>query len=92
MQVIVQELLEAEMDQCIGAGRYERGEGRRGYRSGHYSRNLITRVGALELRVHQDLLVRVLRGLMVGQAPVPRLWHFPNAAPALVFIDGDGDA
>lgn len=42
--------------------------------------------------VHQDLLVRVLRGLMVGQAPVPRLWHFPNAAPALVFIDGDGDA
>ncbi len=42
--------------------------------------------------VHQDLLVRVLRGLMADVAPLPRLWHFPDAAPALVFIDGDGDS
>jgi hypothetical protein len=42
--------------------------------------------------VHQDLLVRVLRGLLTDAAPLPRLWHFPQAAPALVFIDGDSDS
>lgn len=54
VQGLVQELLEAEMDECLGAGRYERTEGRLGYRSGYYSRNLLTRVGTLELRVPQD--------------------------------------
>lgn len=42
--------------------------------------------------VHQDLLVRVLRGLAADGPPLPRLWHFPKAAPALLFIDGDGDS
>lgn len=42
------------MYETLGAGRYERGDGRRGYRSGHYRRSLITRVGKLELRVPQD--------------------------------------
>jgi hypothetical protein len=41
--------------------------------------------------VHHDLLVRVIRGLLADVAPVPRLWHFPHAAPALVYIDGDSD-
>src|SRR5262245_22343440 len=30
------------------------GEGRLGYRSGHYSRSLVTRIGKIELRVPQD--------------------------------------
>lgn len=51
---LVQEVLEAEMEEAIGAGKGERTEGRLGYRSGYYSRNLITRVGKLELRVPQD--------------------------------------
>lgn len=42
--------------------------------------------------VHQDLLVRCLRGLMAGAMPLPRLWHFPGGAPGLLFVDGDGDA
>lgn len=42
--------------------------------------------------VHQDLLVRVLRGLLSDVTPMPRLWHFPDAAPSLLFIDGDGDS
>ncbi len=50
----LQQILEAEMDETLGAGRYERAEGRRGYRSGYYGRTLITRVGKLELRVPQD--------------------------------------
>ena len=54
VQGLVQELLEAEMDKCLGAGRYERTAERLGYRSGSYPRQLITRVGKLELRVPQD--------------------------------------
>jgi transposase-like protein len=51
---VVQEILEAEMDETLGAGKSERTLNRRGYRSGYYSRTLITRVGKLELRVPQD--------------------------------------
>lgn len=54
LQPIVQELLEAQMDECVGAKRYERNGERLGYRSGYYNRNLVTRVGTLELRVPQD--------------------------------------
>ena len=42
------------MTEAAGAQKGERVEGRLSYRSGHYARNLITRVGKLELRVPQD--------------------------------------
>ena len=42
--------------------------------------------------VHQDVLVRVIRGLTADSLPLPRLWHFPDAAPGLFLIDGDGDS
>ena len=54
VQLVVQEVLEAEMDEAIGAGKGERTENRRGYRSGYYRRGLVTRVGKLELQVPQD--------------------------------------
>lgn len=54
VQMTVQEFLEAEMNEALGATKGERSEGRLGYRSGHYPRRLITRVGTLELRVPQD--------------------------------------
>jgi len=54
MQMVLQEVLEAEMDETLGAEKGERTEGRKGYRSGYYSRGLVTRVGKLELRVPQD--------------------------------------
>ncbi|MER8969382.1 IS256 family transposase, partial [Mesorhizobium sp. M0808] len=50
LQSVVQEVLEAEMTEAIGA---EKGE-RTSYRSGYYERKLVTRVGVLELRVPQD--------------------------------------
>jgi putative transposase len=50
----VQQILEAEMSELLGAGKSQRTEGRRGYRSGYYERSLVTRVGKLELRVPQD--------------------------------------
>jgi putative transposase len=51
---VVQQVLEAEMDDTLGAEKGQRSETRRGYRSGYYSRSLITRVGKIELRVPQD--------------------------------------
>jgi len=54
VEEVVQQTLEAEMDEALGAEKGERTAHRRGYRSGHYQRTLITRVGKLELRVPQD--------------------------------------
>jgi len=54
VEEVVQQILEAEMDEALGAEKSERSPNRRGYRSGHYSRTLVTRVGKLELRVPQD--------------------------------------
>lgn len=51
---IVEATLEAEMTAALGAEKGERTSGRVGYRSGYYTRSLVTRVGALELRVPQD--------------------------------------
>ena len=54
MRTALQEVLEAEMTEALGA---EKGEGaavRQAYRSGYYGRTLITQVGKLELRVPQD--------------------------------------
>jgi putative transposase len=50
----LQDVLAAEMTDALGAGPSERATGRFGYRAGHYSRALITRVGKLELRVPRD--------------------------------------
>jgi putative transposase len=52
--VALQEMLESEMDEALGARRYERGPARTGWRAGYYNRTLVTRVGKLELRVPQD--------------------------------------
>jgi transposase-like protein len=54
VQTVLQELLEAEMTEAVGAERAERTPARLGYRSGHYERSLVSRVGKLELRVPQD--------------------------------------
>lgn len=54
VQPLVQAALEEEMTAAIGAAKGERTEARLSYRSGYYGRSLITRVGALELRVPQD--------------------------------------
>ena len=50
----LQDVLEAEMTDAIGAEKGERTATRRGHRSGYYRRTLHTRVGTVELRVPQD--------------------------------------
>ena len=54
VQEVIEQVLEAEMVEAVGAERHERTEGRQSYRSGYYRRGLVTRVGRLELRVPQD--------------------------------------
>src|SRR5690348_4522511 len=54
VRAVMQEMLEAEMTDTLAAEKGERTVARLGYRSGYYSRTLITRVGKLELRVPQD--------------------------------------
>ena len=54
VQQLLQEFLEAEMAKTIGADAYKRCDDRTGYRSGYYSRQLVTRVGTMQLRVPRD--------------------------------------
>jgi len=54
VEEVVQQVLEVEMDEAVGAQKGERTANRLGYRSGYYGRTLITRVGKLELRIPQD--------------------------------------
>jgi len=48
------QVLQAEMTEFLGAGPGERSDTRSGYRAGYYSRGLITRIGKIELRVPRD--------------------------------------
>ena len=54
LRTLIQEVLEAEMEEFLQAERHERSDSRVGYRNGHYTRSLVTRVGKLELRVPRD--------------------------------------
>ncbi|HEX2739980.1 MAG TPA: IS256 family transposase [Rubrobacter sp.] len=51
---VLQELMEAEMTQHVGAAPHERTEARKGHRNGYKPRTLRTRVGTLNLLVPQD--------------------------------------
>jgi putative transposase len=51
---VVQEILEAEMTEHVGAAPYERSATRTGQRNGYKPRTLRTRVGTLNLLVPQD--------------------------------------
>ena len=44
-------LLDAEAERLVGAGRYERSQERKDYRSGHYERQLQTKAGEVTLKV-----------------------------------------
>lgn len=54
MREALQTVLDGEMTEFLGAAPGERTEQRQGYRAGYYSRNLITRIGKLELSVPRD--------------------------------------
>jgi putative transposase len=53
VETVIQQVLEAQVSEHLGADRYERSEERAGYRNGYRERQLFTRVGPLTLRVPQ---------------------------------------
>ena len=54
LEWLLQEVLDLEFNQFLGAEPYERSQDRNGYRNGYYQRELFTRVGRLTLRVPRD--------------------------------------
>ncbi|HET7586190.1 MAG TPA: IS256 family transposase [Gemmatimonadaceae bacterium] len=54
LQSLIQETLEREFHQFVGAAPHERTAARRGWRNGRRDRTLLTRVGPLTLRVPRD--------------------------------------
>ena len=74
VEALVQAGLEAEMTEAIGAAKGERSETRLSYRSGYYSRSLITRVGTLDLRVPQDRMGRFSTELFERYQGSERRW------------------
>lgn len=53
LEAVLNQLLDAQASEQVGAGRYERSEERVAYRNGYRPRQLYTRVGPLTLRVPQ---------------------------------------
>jgi transposase-like protein len=53
IQEILNQLLEAQATEAVGAEKYERNEGCQGYRNGYRELKLIATVGTLGLRIPQ---------------------------------------
>lgn len=66
MTQILNAMLDAEADEITGAARYERKEGRKAYRAGHYERTLTAKAGRLALRVPK------LKGAVFESAVIER--------------------
>ena len=66
MTQILNAMLDAEADEITGAARYERKEGRKAYRAGHYERTLTAKAGRLELKVPK------LKGALFESAVIER--------------------
>jgi len=75
LQHLIHQTLEHEFRQFLGAARFERSPERRGVRNGHRRRRLLTRVGALELRVPRD---------RAGQFQPTLFARYQRSEPALV--------
>jgi transposase-like protein len=54
VKAALEEVLQADMTEALGALPGQRSDGRLGYRAGYYTRGLVTRIGKLELRVPRD--------------------------------------
>lgn len=66
MRRTVEETLDEEASELVGAERYERTAGREAYCSGHYARELVTGAGEVELSVPK------LRGATFRTAVIER--------------------
>ena len=62
--------LDAEEDLLCNAGRYERSEGRKDTRAGHYGRKLQTKAGEVELKVPK-LRAATFETAIIERYPIP---------------------
>lgn len=51
MEALLNQVLQAESSEQLGADNYERSEGRSDYRNGTRTRSLTTRIGKIELKI-----------------------------------------
>src|SRR5215208_2797076 len=91
---VLQEMLEAEMTEHIGAAPYERSATRTGHRNGYKPRALRTRVGTLNLAVPQDRegtfstrLVSSLASSLDSELEAWRMRGLEAASYPYVFVD-----
>jgi putative transposase len=68
VQVLIEQVMREELEQCIGASWGECTPNRRGYRNGSYTRDLVTSTGCIE-----DLKVRRRSSRSVSQPGVRTL-------------------
>ena len=61
VRLVLQELIEAEVTEAVGAGRYERSDARVNERNGHRPRLLATQAGDVELRIPKLARARCCR-------------------------------
>ena len=98
VQVLAQALMEAEVTELVGAGRYERTDERTAHRNGSRARTWDTRVGTLELAV-PDAALEPAGGLPTAQdisaapgaqdLPVPTSRSGDHAAESGVVLGRD---
>ena len=72
VELVLQELIEAEATEAIGAGRYERSAGRVTERNGHRPRLLATQAGDLELRIPKLRIPKLRKGSFMPSVLEPR--------------------
>ena len=71
---LLQEMLNIEFNEFLGAEPYERSEERQGYRNGYRQRELFTRVGQVTLRVPRDREGRFRLNSSNATNAVRKLW------------------
>ena len=75
VRLVLQELIEAEVTEAIGAGRYERSDARVNERNGHRPRLLATQAGDVELRIPKLRKGSLLPSVLEPRRRIDRALH-----------------
>ena len=75
VRLVLQELIEAEATEAVGAGRYERSDARVNERNGHRPRLLATQAGDVELRIPKLRRGSLLPSVLEPRRRIDRALH-----------------
>ena len=75
VRLVLQELIEAEATEAVGAGRYERSDARVNERNGHRPRLLATQAGDVELRIPKLRKGSLLPSVLEPRRRIDRALH-----------------